>query len=107
MPHKEYLEQRNGAFYVNGTRVSLDSVIHHFQEGASPETILDKFPALQSLENVYGAITSYLSDQAKFDEYLGQQHRRWEEFRRNADPLPEQILKRLESARNERRHSLK
>src|ERR1700730_13436157 len=107
MAHKDYLEQRNGAFYITGTRVSFDSVIHHFREGASPETILQKFPALQKLENVYGAITSYFANQAAFDEYLAQQEQRWEEFRRNADPFPEQFLKRLEGIRQERLQSMK
>jgi uncharacterized protein (DUF433 family) len=107
MVHKDYLEQRNGAFYITGTRVSLDSVIHHFREGASPETILQKFPSLQKLENVYGAITSYLANQAAFDEYLAQQEQRWEEFRKRADPFPEQFLERLEGMRQEHLHSVK
>ena|SRR5438477_6869855 len=107
MLNKDYLEQRNGAFYVTGTRVSLDSVIHHFQEGASPETILQKFPALGKLENVYGAITSYLANQVALDEYLAQQEHRWEEFQKNADPFPEQFLRRLQGIRKERLHSTK
>src|SRR5260370_31921884 len=107
MVHKDYLEQRSGAFYVTGTRVSLDSVIHHFREGASPETILQKFPALQKLENVYGAITSYLANQAAFDEYLAKQEERWDEFQRDADPFPEGFLHQLESMRKERLHSVK
>jgi hypothetical protein len=35
----EYLERRNGGYYVTGTRVSLDSIVYSFKDGESPETI--------------------------------------------------------------------
>jgi hypothetical protein len=35
----EYIERRNGGFYVAGTRVSLDSIVSSFRDGDSPETI--------------------------------------------------------------------
>jgi hypothetical protein len=35
----EYVEERDGDFYVAGSRVSLASIIHEFRDGASPETI--------------------------------------------------------------------
>jgi hypothetical protein len=37
--HAEYVEQRNGGYYVAGTRISLDSVVCSFNEGQSPEAI--------------------------------------------------------------------
>jgi len=52
---REYVEKRNGGYYVIGSRVSLESVIYPFLDGTSPETIVDEFPTL-SLEQVYGAI---------------------------------------------------
>lgn len=97
---KEYIEERSGGLYVAGTRVSLASVVLEFKEGAAPETILQDFPALASLENVYGAITYYLANQAKVDEYLKAQEQRWEEFRRSADPLPESFTSRLQGIRH-------
>jgi len=39
--HREYIEQRNGGYYVAGTRISLDSVVYAFNRGESPEQILD------------------------------------------------------------------
>jgi hypothetical protein len=30
---KEYVEQRNGGYYILGTRVSLDSVVYAFLRG--------------------------------------------------------------------------
>ena|SRR5215469_13474473 len=60
MEHGEYVEQRNGGFYVAGTRVSLDSIVYSFKAGDSPETIRQNFASL-NLEQVYGAITFYLA----------------------------------------------
>ena len=42
----EYVEQRNGGYYVAGTRVSLDSVVCAFRRGSSPESIADQFQTL-------------------------------------------------------------
>ena len=65
----EYVEQRNGGYYVLGTRVSLDSVVYAFLRGESPEDIAESFPAL-GLEQVYGAIAFYLANQRTIDAYL-------------------------------------
>lgn len=39
--HREYIEQRNGGYYVAGTRISLDSIVFAFNGGDSPEHISD------------------------------------------------------------------
>ena len=39
----DYVEQRNGGYYVADSRVSLDSVVYAFRRGEAPETILDHF----------------------------------------------------------------
>ena len=57
---KEYIEQRNGGLYIEGTRVSLDSVVHAFRRGESPEGIAECFPVLE-LEQIFGALTFYLA----------------------------------------------
>jgi len=59
---KEYVEQREGGYYVLGSRVSLDSVVYAFLRGESPEGIADSFPAL-SLEQVFLAVLFYLAHQ--------------------------------------------
>jgi uncharacterized protein (DUF433 family) len=66
---KEYVEKREGGFYIAGTRVSLDSVVYEFRTGSSPESIAQSFPVLR-LEEVYGGITFYLANQREIDEYL-------------------------------------
>ena len=66
---KTYIEQRSDAYWVGNTRISLDSVVYAFQNGASPESIVQSFPIL-NLEQVYGAITFYLANRDFIDAYL-------------------------------------
>jgi uncharacterized protein (DUF433 family) len=66
---KSYVEYRNDAYWVEGTRISLDSVVYSFRKGLSPESIVHSFPLL-TLEQVYGAIAFYLANHADIDAYL-------------------------------------
>ena len=52
---KDYIEKRENGYWIQETRISLDSVVCSFLNGESPETITQNFPLL-SLEQVYGAI---------------------------------------------------
>lgn len=97
---KEYIEQRDGQYYVSGTRVSLDSLIHAFHRGESPETICQNFELLH-LEEVFGAIAYYLANQASIDMYLVSQEKRWAEGKRASDPLPASLRERLTRVRDE------
>ncbi len=97
---KEYIEERDGNFYVAGTRISLDSIVHAFRRGESPETICQNFELLR-LEEVYGAIAYYLGNQADIDSYMIRQNDKWAEGRRNAEPLPANLRDRLMRARDE------
>jgi uncharacterized protein (DUF433 family) len=104
--NQSYIENRNGAYFVSGTRVSLDSVVYAFRRGASPETIKSSFPTL-TLEQVYGAITFYLSRQSEIDEYLRHAEETYEVARQaNHEQLrcdkPE-LYERLQHAKDERR----
>lgn len=65
-----YVQQRDGAYWISGTRVSLDSIVVAFQQGLSAEAIVrEGFPTL-TLEQVYGAIAYYLAHRVEFDSYL-------------------------------------
>jgi len=97
---KEYIEQRDGNYYVAGTRNSLDSIVYAFRRGESPETICQNFELLR-LEEVYGAIAYYLANQADIDAYLIRQDEKWTEGRHNAGPLPVELRERLTRARDE------
>lgn len=88
MENKTYVTQRNGAYYVGDTRVSLDSVVYDFLDGETPEAIVQDFPAL-TLEQVYGSITFYLAHRAEIDAYLQEgsaQYERDREAERQASP---------------------
>ncbi len=65
----DYVEQRDGGYWISGTRISLDSIVYAFKRGAAPETIRRSFPLL-TLEEVYGAITFYLGHETEINEYL-------------------------------------
>ncbi|MCI0489006.1 MAG: DUF433 domain-containing protein [Blastocatellia bacterium] len=98
---KEYIEQRDGGYWIAESRISLDSIVYAFLRGASPESIAHSFPLI-TLEQVYGAITFYLSNQAEIDEYLLQGEAEFEALRkatREANPL---LYKKLEEARQQR-----
>jgi uncharacterized protein (DUF433 family) len=85
---REYIERRNEGYYVAGTRVSLDSVVYQFRDGASPETILQRFPALGSLANVYGAIAFSLDEPRLVQEYLASQEEKWRSLAEADSTLP-------------------
>lgn len=96
----DYVEQREGGYYVAGARVSLDSVVYAFRDGESPETIQQNFPSL-TLEQVYGSITFYLSHQAQIDANIREGE---EETRRLIPPLSQrkpEAFARLQRAREQ------
>lgn len=96
--NKEYIEQRNGGYYIAGSRVSLDSIVYAFLEGLSPETIMrDCFPVL-SLEEVYGAVTFYLAHRAEIDKYLVDRRAEYEAKWRTAREADPAFYERLEQA---------
>lgn len=94
----EYVEQRDGGYYVLGTRVSLDSVVYAFLRGESPEDIAEAFPAL-SLEQVYGAITFYLANQQTVDAYLEAGKAEFDRLRQEARRKHPALYAKLDAAR--------
>ena len=62
----------HGTIRVKGSRVSLDSIIHHFKLGATAEQIVQSFPSI-SLGDVYASIGYYLANRQAVEEYLQQQ----------------------------------
>jgi uncharacterized protein (DUF433 family) len=97
---KAYIEERDGNYYIAGTRISLDSIALAFRRGESPETICQNFELL-SLEEVYGAIAYYLAHQAEIDGYLIRQGEKWADGRANSEPLPVNLREKLMRARDE------
>lgn len=97
---KEYVETRDGSYYLAGTRVSFDSIVYAFRRGESPETICQNFELLR-LEEVYGAIACYLANQAEIDAYLMRQNEKWAEGARQSEPLTADLRQKLMRARDE------
>jgi uncharacterized protein (DUF433 family) len=98
---KDDIEERDGNYYVAGTRISLDSIVRAFRHGDSPESICQNFE-LPHRDEVLGAIEYYLANQPDMDAYLLRQDEKWAEGRRNAEPLPASLRERLMRARDQR-----
>jgi uncharacterized protein (DUF433 family) len=94
----EYVEMRNGGYYVAGSRVSLASIIYEYRDGAAAETIRQNFPTL-SLEQIHGAIAFYLGHQQEAETYLSDLDKTWDELERTKPASPE-IQQRIQEARN-------
>jgi uncharacterized protein (DUF433 family) len=95
MPERSYLDIRSGGYYLAGTRIGLDVVVHDFRNGRSAEAILEAYPSIGSLAKVYGAITFILEHPAEIEVYLREQARRYDEFRAS-NPLPSGMAERFE-----------
>jgi uncharacterized protein (DUF433 family) len=62
----------HGTVRVGGTRLTLETVLDTFKQGASPQEIVAAFPDLD-LADVYAVITYYLRHRADVDAYLQEQ----------------------------------
>jgi uncharacterized protein (DUF433 family) len=94
----EYVEQRDGGYYVAGTRVTLDSVVCCFLGGESPEGIVESFPALD-LEQAYGAIAFYLANRQAVDAHLERGQAEFNRLREEARRKYPLLYAKLEAAR--------
>jgi uncharacterized protein (DUF433 family) len=90
----------HGVVRVDGTRVTLDTVVAAFAKGASAEEIAHQYDVLR-LADVYAVIAYYLRHKAHVDSYLaGQQALRHAVRQENAARLdPNGIRDRLLSRR--------
>lgn len=83
-----------GVIRVTGTRVSLDSVVLAFHDGATPEEICLDFPSLD-LAKVYSVLAYYLTHREIVDVYLLTQHRFVETTRRELEAHQSPFLTEL------------
>jgi uncharacterized protein (DUF433 family) len=97
---REYVEQRNGGYYVAGARVSLDSIVSGFNSGESPESIRHNFPSL-SLEQVYGAIAFYLAHEKEVDTNIREGEEDLDRRVRHLSQSRPELYARLQHAREE------
>ena len=94
----EYVEQRDGGYFIKGTRVSLDSVVYAFLRGESPEGIAESFPA-PGLEQIFGALAFYMANRDLVDRYLAEGHREFEILRQEARQQHPGLYAKLAEAR--------
>ncbi len=94
-PSKSYVwVDEHGVMRVGKSRVMLDSIVASFEQGYSPETIQQQYPAL-SLEEVYGAIAWYLSNADEVFRYLDRQNALWAQWRAKAAAQSSPVVQRL------------
>ena len=77
-------EDRYGVIRIAGPRVTLESIIPLFEQGATAEEIALRFDALDRHE-VYATLSYYLGHRRDVRNYLERQHRGSASARREAD----------------------
>lgn len=70
----------DGVVRVGKTRVTLDTVILAFSDGATAEEIAQQYPSLQ-LADIYSVIGYYLRHRSEVDAYLRQRALQSDEVR--------------------------
>ena len=87
-----------GGWRVEGSRVSLDSVVHAWLDGRSPEAIADSFPSL-TLERIHGVIAFYLRHREEVDRHLAEQDAAWDELKERSEAPHGPLLHRIRASR--------
>jgi len=80
-----------GVAYVGGTRVTLDTLVTAYEQGASPEEIVSRYTTLE-LADVYAIVTYYLRHREEVEEYLSRRRQR-RSARRTSDAFPPKGIK--------------
>ena len=92
----------DGVMRVGGTRVTFDTIITIFEQGATAEEIVQRFPTLD-LADVYFAIGYYLRHRTEVDNYLNERQQRSDQVRAqnmarsNQHGLRERLLARRDA----------
>jgi uncharacterized protein (DUF433 family) len=94
----------DGVVRVGNTRVTLDTVIAAFLEGATAEEIAHQYPTL-NLPDIYSIISYYLKNRYEVDKYLearkkqGKAIREQSEAKYDPSGVRERLLKRQPKAK--------
>jgi uncharacterized protein (DUF433 family) len=62
-------EDGHGGLRIQGTRVLLERIVHAFEDGSTPESIVQSYDTLQ-LADVYAVLTWYLRHRSVVQNYL-------------------------------------
>ena len=91
-----------GVIRVGNTRVTLDTVVATFVEGATAEEIAQQYPSLD-LADVYAVIAYYLRKRPEVEDYLHQRQQQAEDVRKqNESRFPPQGVRSHLLARQRR-----
>jgi len=71
----------DGVVRVGGTRVTLDTIVAAFKDGATVEEIVYQYPSL-NLADVYSVIGYYLQQRAEVEAYLRRRQQEADRIRR-------------------------
>ena len=89
-----------GAVRIGNSNVLLEIVIRAFQDGASPETIVQRYPTA-SLADVYAVVAYYLKHRREVEDYLAEREEKAAEVRERIEreqgdlgEIRERLLKR-------------
>ena len=77
-------QDSSGALRIGESRVLLELVIRAFQDGATPEAIVQQY-ATTTLPDVYSVIGYYLRHRDEIDAYLAERDRMAEEVRQRIE----------------------
>src|SRR5262245_14079735 len=99
---RQYIEFREGDYYVSGSRVLLESIVAEFLDGRSLESIQQSFPTLK-LAAIYGPIAFYLDNQAEMNSYLQKRRNEYEERRQASISQDEEFRRLLQERMSEAR----
>jgi uncharacterized protein (DUF433 family) len=105
IPTKQYVEQRDKGYWLEGTRISLDSVLYSFLNGDSPESIAQNFPLI-SLEQVYGAIAFYLANREIIDLYLEEGEAEFQQLQQSCREKSPLLYQKLKAAQAQKRDTV-
>ena len=73
-------EDAAGAVRVGDSRVLLELVIRAFQDGATPEAIVQRYSTL-ALSDVYAVVAYYLRHRGEVEDYLARREQKAEAAR--------------------------
>jgi hypothetical protein len=71
-----------------------------FRQGQAPEYILQSYPSIGSLANVYAAIAFILEHPQEIEAYCCDLDAAWEKFK-TEHPMPERVLQQLRGVEEE------
>jgi len=93
-------KDQDGAWRVQGSRVTLDTIAASYEDGATPEEIAQRYPSV-ALEDVYAVLGFLLKNRGEVGKYLQERQERAEQVREQNEArlAPRGIRERLEKRR--------